>query len=160
MEISKADIEHFRARAWALGLNERQANRMLSNYAEESLGQRRAAEREARETEEKLKEEWGGSYKRNMALIERTLDQIDPDKTLRAGLNLGDPQVIKYLHNESKKLVEGGLIVGDVDGVATRQDAIAKIAQINMDANHPYHKSKLGDPLHTEIQKLYSIAYD
>jgi len=56
--------------------------------------------------------------------------------------------------------VEDGLIVGDVAGIATRDSAKAKIAEMQADPKHPYHTSKSGDHIFEEYRKLFQIAYD
>lgn len=152
------------SQAHKMKLTPRQTQAFLNQYAEERKAMNDRDIQATREADERLRKEWGGNYTRNMALISRTLDQIDPEKTLRAFLNdtgLGNhPVMINLLHRWSKRLVEDNIIPGDVEGVATREQARLKIAEIQKDLKHPYHTSKSGDPIFEEVRKLHQIAYD
>jgi hypothetical protein len=152
--------QRLRHQAHKMRLNGRQTQQMINEYAKEYLEDRRLAKQATNEVSEKFQQEWGGNYKRNMALIDRALDQIDPDKSLRLVLNesgaMYHPAIIKHFHEYSKRLVEGGLMQGDVDGVVGREEARAKIAALTP----AWQASKPGDPIREEMTRLHQLAFD
>jgi len=156
--------KRIRTQAYRLGLNSRQTQEMVNAYAGEVREAIQARKGEVEKADAALKERWGGNYERNIAIVGRTLTHVDPEGSLAAELastGLGNhPGMIDLFLKYGKLLVEDGLIVGDVAGIATRDSAKAKIAEMQADPKHPYHTSKSGDHIFEEFRKLFQIAYD
>jgi hypothetical protein len=99
-----------------------------------------------------------------MAIATRALKAIDKDESIKNFLEetgLGNhPALVEMFLDYGKRMVEDGLIPGDVDGIATREIALQKIKAMEADRNHPYHTSKKGDAVFEEYRSLYQIAYD
>ncbi len=66
--------------------------------------------------------------------------------------------MIDLMHEWGKRLVEDGLMPGDVQGVTGREEAKTKIAELM--ARPEYKTSKSGDPIFEEVRKLHQLAYD
>ena len=164
VEMDDETEKRIRLHSYRLGHNARQTQEMVNLYAtevREAVKERNASTEKA---DHELKEKWGGNYERNTAIIGQTLSHIDPDGALSQALaqsGLGNhPGMIDLFLNYGRLLVEDGLIVGDVGGIATRESAKAKILEIRNDPKHPYHTSKMGSPAFEEFKRLNQIAYD
>lgn len=141
-----------------------QVNELIKAYGEDvklSMEERKETFAKA---EEYLKEQYRGNFDRNLAIAQRALKAHDPDGTLTSLLDetgLGNhPNIVNLFYTVGKSMVEDGMIPGEVAGVHTKELALKKIAEIEADAKHPYHRSKAGDPIHTEVTKLYELAYE
>lgn len=156
--------KRIRTQAYRLGLNSRQTQEMVNAYAGEVREAIQTRKGEVDRADAHLKEKWGANYERNTAIVGRTLTYLDPEGELAGELartGLGNhPKVVELFLNYGKLLVEDGLVVGDVAGIATREGAKAKIAEIKADPKHPYHTSRSGDPAFEEMKRLHQIAFD
>jgi hypothetical protein len=164
IELDEGTEKRIRTQAYRLGLNSRQTQEMVNAYAGEVREAVQIRGKAVEKADSELKEKWGGNYERNTAIVGRALNHLDPEGALskelaRTGLG-NHPQMIDLFLNYGKLLVEDGLIVGDVGGIATRESAKAKIAEMQSDPKHPYHTSKPGDHIFEEFRKLFQIAYD
>jgi hypothetical protein len=163
-KLTPAEEKEVRDTAYRMGLNNRQTQKLIDIQAAGIAEARKAEREELMATEKAFREKWGGNFERNKAIMTRAIERIDPDKKLRAffdSTGLGNhPVMIDLMHEWGKRLVEDGLMPGDVAGVTGREEAKAKIEQIQKDPKHPYHTSKTGDPAFDEMQKLHQIAYD
>jgi hypothetical protein len=161
-KLTPQEEKYIRDMAYRMGLNGKQAQKMVDLQAEQVAGTRKGERDELVATDKTYREKWGATYERNKAIIARTIEKIDPDKKLRAFFDetgLGNhPVMIDLMHEWGKRLVEDGLMPGDVAGVTGREEAQAKIKELM--AKPEYLKSKKGDPLFDEVQKLHQLAYD
>jgi len=148
--------------AYRMGLNGKQAQKLIDLQAERVAVMRKSEREEVAKVEKTYREKWGATYDRNRAIVARTIEKIDPDKKLRAFFDetgLGNhPVMIDLMHEWGKRLVEDGLMPGDVQGITGREEAQAKIKELM--AKPEYLKSKRGDPLFDEVQKLHQLAWD
>lgn len=162
--LSKEEEKEIRDAAYRLGLNSRQAQKAVDMTIAERTQLRDAQQRELTETDKKYREKWGANFEKNKALVFRTIDRIDPEKKLRAffdATGLGNhPVMIDLFHEWGKRLVEDGLMSGDVEGITSREEAAQKIKGIMADPKHAYHTSKMGEPAFEEMRKLHQLAYD
>jgi|GEM_PF-5208978 len=163
-KMTPEEETQIRAEAHRMGLNGKQAQRFVDLQAQGVAELRKAEHDELVKTDRMFREKWGANFDRNKAIIERTMERIDPNKELRNyfdATGLGNhPVLINLFHEWGKRLVEDGLMPGDVQGITGREEALKKIAEIKADRKHPYHTSKIGDPIFEEVQKLHQIAYD
>ena len=148
--------------AYRMGLNGKQAQKFVDFQAQGIAEMRKAEREETAKTEKAYREKWGANYERNKAIVTRTLDKIDPEKKIRAFFDetgLGNnPVMIDLMHEWGKRLVEDGLMPGDVQGVTGREEAQTKIKELM--AKPEYRTSKSGDPIFEEVKKLHQLAYD
>ncbi len=162
--LTKEEEKQIREEAYREGLNSRQVQKRVDRIAEHVASVRKAEREEFERIDKGYREKWGANYPRNMALITATLERIDPDKTLRGILDasgLGNhPAIVEMILDKAKRLKEDNPLFGDAAGQVSRDDAKKKIAEINADLKHPYHKSKTGDPAFEEMRNLMQIAYD
>lgn len=162
--LTPEEEKGIREEGYRLGLNNRQIQKRVDMFASEKAEFAKFERAELEKTEQTLRQKWGANFDRNKALIERTLDRIDPNKELRAYFDMtglgNHPVLINLFHEWGKRLVEDGLMPGDVQGVTGREEALKKLAEIDADPKHPYHASKHGDPIFEEVWKLRQIAYD
>jgi hypothetical protein len=147
-----------------MGLTTKQTQQLIDAYAEDVQEGMKAREQTGREAEDALKAKYGNNFSRNMAISQRALKAVDEDGSIKEFLEdtgLGNhPALIKMFLDYGKRMVEDGLIPGDVDGIATKEIALQKIKAMESDPKHPYHASKMGDSVHEEYRALYQIAYD
>ena len=156
--IPPEEEKALRLEAYRLGLNSRQMQGLFDSYASDLAAAQKAEQAELAKIEAAYKQKWGPNYNRNRALVTRTMERVDPEKRLE-GLGIGNhPVIVDLLLEWSRKLVEDGLMPGDVAGVTTREDAIARAKDLM--AKPEYAKSKAGDPIFDEVRKLHQIAYD
>lgn len=160
--LSKEHEKEIRGAAYRMGLNGRQAQKMVDLHAEEISAIAKAEREELQKVDKMYKDKWGANYERNKALVMRTVEKIDPDKKLRSffdATGLGNhPVMIDLFHEWSKRLVEDGLMQGDVEGVTGREEAKMRIKELQ--AKPEYAKSKRGDPIFEEVWRLQQLAHD
>jgi hypothetical protein len=160
--LSKEDEKQIREEAYREGLNSRQVQKRVDRISEAVAQSQKSEREETMKTEKEYREKWGANYDRNKAIVVRTLEKIDPDKKIRAFLDqtgLGNhPVMIDLMHEWGKRLVEDGLMPGDVQGVTGREEAQAKIRELMADPK--YITAKRGDAIFDEVQKLHQLAYD
>lgn len=161
-KLTPDEEKEIRDTAYRMGLNGKQVQRLIDLQAERVAGLRKVEREELTKVDKTYREKWGATYERNKAIVTRTIEKIDPDRKLRAFFDetgLGNhPVMIDLMYEWGKKLVEDGLMPGDVQGVTGREEARAKIAELM--AKPEYLKSKPGDPLFDEVRKLHQLAYD
>ena len=162
--LSPQEEKEIRDMAYRMGLNGKQAQKIVDAQAQGVAELRKAEREELAKTDKAYREKWGANFDRNKAIVTRTIERMDPEKKLRAFFDqtgLGNhPAIIDLFHQWGMRLVEDGLMPGDVQGITGREEAIAKLAAINNDLKHPYHTSKSGEPAFEEVRKLNQIAYD
>jgi hypothetical protein len=147
-----------------MGLNGKQAQKLVDLQAQGVAELRKSEREELQKTDKAYREKWGANFDRNKAIVSRTIERMDPEKKLRTFFDqtgLGNhPIIIDLFHQWGKRLVEDGLMPGDVQGITGREEAKTKIDAIMADKDHPYHKSKTGDPAFEEVKRLNQIAWD
>lgn len=162
--LSKDEEKAVREAGYRLGMNNRQIQKMVDLHVAEVAAMQKAERDERARVDAAYKEKWGANYNKNNAIIERAIDRLDPEKQFRTfledtGLRY-HPQMIDLMLSQGNRLVEDGLMPGDVDGVASRDEAKAAISKIMHDPKHPYHKSKSGEPEFEEMKRLHQLAWD
>ena len=162
--ISKEEDRAVREAGYRLGMNNRQVQKMVDLHVAE-IAQMQKVEREARaKVDATYKEKWGANYGKNNALIDRTIERLDPEKKFKTFLEETGlryhPQMIDLMLDWSRHLVEDGLMPGDIDGVPGRDEAKAAIDKIMKDTKHPYHTSKTGDAAFEEMRRLQELAWN
>ena len=162
--ISKAEEKAVREAGYRLGMNNRQVQKMVDLHVADVAAMQDAERKERARVDAAYKEKWGANYGKNNALIDRTIDRLDPEKKFRAFLEETGlryhPQMIDLMLDWSKHLVEDGLMPGDVDGIPGREEAKAAIEKIMHDPKHPYHTSKTGEPAFEEMKRLQELAWN
>jgi hypothetical protein len=161
-KLTKEEEKEVRGMAYRMRLNDKQTQMMVDLQAQGVADMRKAEREELAKTDKAYREKWGANFDRNKAIVSRTLDRIDPEKKIRAFFNetgMGNhPVMIDLIYEWGKRLVEDGLMPGDVAGVIGRDEALTKIKELT--AKPEYMKSKKGDPIFDEVQKLHQLAYD
>lgn len=164
LSLPESEIAQIRADGHRLGLSGRQVQAIINERAQFHHEVQRAIDEDARKADVALREKWGGNYERNKAYVERALKGLDPEGNLVQffteagyGSNVG---LLDALVKLARGMQEHGLIAPEVSGVATRDEALRRIAEMQADPKHPYHKSKAGDPIHQEFVQLFQVAYD
>ncbi len=162
--ISKAEEKAVREAGYRLGMNNRQVQKMVDLHVADVAAMQKSERDDRAKVDAAYKEKWGANYGKNNALVDRTIEKLDPEKNFKTFLEETGlryhPQMIDLMLNWSKRLIEDGLMVGDVDGVPGRDEAKAAIDKIKSDPKHPYHTSKAGDPAFEEMKRLFQLAYD
>ncbi len=161
----KDSVDSFKGAAHTMGLSNKQAQGMMDWYGNlVELGLK--AQTEAlKDSVEGLKTDWGSNHDRNMAFVFQLLEKVGSPE-LRAELDataLGNsPHLTKLLYRFAKDAAEDGIIPGEVAGVIGKEDAKAKIAEINANKEHPYFK-EVGAPgqkeASEEMYRLNQIAH-
>ena len=161
-KLTPAEEKEIKDTAYRMGLNGKQAQKLVDLQAQGMAEMRKAEREELAKTDKTYREKWGANYERNKAIVARTIEKIDPEKKIRAFFDetgLGNhPVMIDLIHEWGKRLVEDGLMPGDVQGVTGREEAQAKIKELM--AKPEYRTSKSGDPIFEEVKKLHQLAYD
>ncbi len=138
----------FKTVAHAAGLNNKQAQVVMDWYGDLVEAGMKEQDEGLKDAVETLKKDWGSSYDRNMAMTLQAIDKMGgPElKTELETRGLGNsPRLTKFIYSFAKNLAEDGIIPGEVAGVITKADAVAKIEAIKADPEHPYfHKDKPG----------------
>ena len=162
--VTKEEEKAIRERAHRLGLNSRQVQKVVDLTVAEVAEMQKAERDEKARIDASYKEKWGANYGRNNALIDRTIERVDPEKKLQSFLEATGlrhhPVMIDLFLNWSKRLVEDGLMPEDVEGVPGRDEAKTAISKIMNDPKHPYHTSKTGDAAFEEMRKLQELAWN
>lgn len=117
------------------------------------------------QTEEALKQEFGGNYEKNMTAAKRALavygNEALAEKLANPAIG-NDPDLIRLLANAGKDITEDSA-TGTANNslVMSPMDAKMKIDQINGDKAHPYWDAK--NPKHheaqEEMQQLFAKAF-
>ena len=162
--ISKSEEMAVREAGYRLGMNNRQVQKMVDLHVADVAAMQKAERDDRTKVDAAYREKWGANYGKNNALVDRTIEKLDPEKKFKTFLEETGlryhPQMIDLMLDWSKRLIEDGLMVGDVDGVPGRDEAKAAIEKIMKDPKHDYHKSKAGDTVFEEVRRLHQLAYD
>ena len=162
--VSKEEEKAIREAAYRMGMNSRQVQKMVDLHVADVAAMQKAEREERARVDASYREKWGANYGKNTALVNRTIERLDPGKKLQSFLEATGlrhhPVMIDLFLDWSKRLVEDGLMAGDIEGVPGRDEAKAAIAKIMADPKHPYHGSKIGDPAFEEVRRLNQLAYD
>lgn len=162
-EWNKDAVGAFKKAAHGLGLTPRQAQGLMTMYADmerQALKQRGGAT-EARIGE--LKAEWGEAFKNNLAIAKSATRQLFGQKFIdmlnKTGLG-DDPDLIRGMVKVGKDLMEDGVIeVGEgFSSLDSVQDEINKVMNLDAEgrAKHPYWNDKLAG--HKEaVDKMFSL---
>ncbi len=142
------------------GLNPNQARHLVSWYENWQRDIGLESDRVLGETEGNLRQEWGPNYDANISLASRAVAKVggEPLQKLLDDTGMGNhPDMIRAFTRVGRVLAEDNIITAEVDGASTSVQAKARIAEIQNDAEHAYHKG--GQEAVEEMQKLFQIAY-
>lgn len=162
-EWNKDAVGAFKKAAHGLGLTPRQAQGIMTMYAdlERQAVKARGGATEARIGE--LKAEWGEAFKNNLAIAKSATRQVFGQKFIdmlnRTGLG-DDPDLIRGMVRVGKDLMEDGVIeVGEgFSSLDSVTDEINKVMNLDAEgrAKHPYWNDKLAG--HKEaVDKMFSL---
>lgn len=162
-EWNKDAVSSFKKAAHGLGLTPRQAQGLMTMYAdmERQAVKQRGGATEARIGE--LKAEWGEAFKNNLAIAKSATRQLFGQKFIdmlnKTGLG-DDPDLIRGMVRVGKDLMEDGAIeVGEgFSSLDSVQDEINKVMNLDKDGRekHPYWNNKLAG--HKEaVDKMFGL---
>jgi hypothetical protein len=154
----------FLGHAHQLGLTKDQALGVLDWYADRTSQVYMATRQESNVIEEKLREEWGRAYDRNIAFAQRAVEALGgpglKEELNKTGMG-NNPKLIKTFAKAGKLLAEAQMISGRVEGVLDPQEAIRQINAIQTNREHAYHQRN--NPGHEEAVKhmkaLFELGY-
>ena len=163
--IFSEDVQRtFFAKAHSMGLNTGQVQ-ALTDWQMGEIDQ--AIEREKvshAKAVADLKIKWGPADQANIEIANRAFKAMATPKIeqLAKGIGLLDhPEFVEFLYTIGTKLAESGVIVGTIEGATTKEEASAKIAEIQADPKAPYKNPR--DPRHkaqqTELEKLFQVVH-
>jgi predicted transcriptional regulator len=148
------------AAAHKAGVLPQQLEEVVKAYAGHHRGVALANEHELGQVQADLKEKWGPNFEMNSSLAYRAVSKIGGDDLHKVldDTGLGNhPVMIDAFLRVGRLLAEDNIIPSTVEGAATNQQALDKIAEIQNDTKHPYHT---GDKAAAEeMRKLFLIAY-
>ena len=162
-EWNKDAVSSFKKAAHGLGLTPRQAQGLMTMYAdmERQAVKGRAGTTEARISE--LKSEWGEAFKNNLAIAKSATRQVFGQKFIdmlnRTGLG-DDPDLIRGMVRVGKDLMEDGVIemgegFSSLDSVQDEINAVMNLDKAGRE-KHPYWNDKLAG--HKEaIDKMFRL---
>ena len=164
VEMSEDVEKNLRTQAHRMNLSPRQTQQLFDAYGNELKEAMKVRSENLKMAEEMMQERYGANYTRNIAIAQRALAHIDDEektlKTLLDDTGIGNhPAMVELFRMVGDRMVEDGLIPGDVEGTTGREDALEQIKAMEADPKHPYHTSKAGDEIHTKFTKLFQIAY-
>lgn len=146
------------------GLNKQQAQGLLDWWNAEQEAAYEQSQQETERSVSELKKEWGSAFDAKKALAQRAVKRFG-DKSFvgfldKTGLG-NNPFFIRVFSRIGENIREDSAPSGDGSTFVGKEEAIAKIAEINNDRNHPYHnKTKPGHKEAVdEMQRLFAIAY-
>lgn len=162
--ITKEEEKAVREAGYRLGMNSRQVQKMVDLHVAEVAELQKAERAERMRVDAEYKEKWGATYNRQNALIDQTIERIDPEKKFKTfleetGLRY-NPFIVDLLLEKGARLKEDNPMFGDVAGEPGRDEAKAAIEKIMHDPKHPYHTSKTGDPAFEEMKRLQELAWN
>ena len=153
----------FRSAAHQAGLTSRQAQQMTDWYTRQMWDTDKKNIGAAQETLKALEGEWGGAYKRNIALSQRAAAEYGGPEMVdfleKSGLG-NNPVMVKFFARVGHELLEDQLI-GEGGDMVGSEGAKAEITKILGDTKHPYFNR--AHPEHEAAMKkmtgLYQVAY-
>lgn len=162
-EWNKDAVSAFMKAAHGLGLNPRQAQGIMTMYAdlERQAVKGRAGDTDARIKD--LKDEWGAAFKNNLAIAKSATRQVFGQKFIdmlnKTGLG-NDPDLIRGMVRVGKDLMEDGVIeMGEgFSSLSSVQDEINAVMNLDKEGRekHPYWNDKLAG--HKEaIDKMFRL---
>lgn len=161
----------FSKAAHDLGLTPKQAQGLMDWFGADAANNaqaRVAGQAKAVETNTAaLKTDWGADYDKNLSITQRAFKRLtddfkDPIAGLikEAGLD-GDPRVLKFFHKLAQEQDEDSTKGGGAGNEQITGDALANIAKVRNDKDHPFHNPN--KPGHKEavaqMNKWYEVAY-
>lgn len=154
----------FREAAHQAGLTTKQAQQMTDWYTRSMWDTDKSNIAAANETMKALEVEWGGAYKRNLALSQRAAAEYGGPEMVdfleKSGLG-NNPVLVKFFARLGHEMLESSLI-GEGGDLVGAEGAKAQIDKIMGDKDHPYHKKN--HPEHeaavAKVTGLYQIAYN
>lgn len=151
--------------AHSLGLSERQFQRFVQAHSERLAENAKILDRERREGLKSLADEYGATFQRDVALANRALDWAGGNELLdfikSSGLG-AEPIFVRSMLKIGKKFADDGVVIGEVAGVMSKDEALSRIATMRADAKGPLNDDR--HPGHAdavaELTRLYSLAYN
>lgn len=169
---NEESVKGFNAVAHKLGLNQAQAQGLLNFYGDMLVKQIPDQQQAIKATAERLRGEWGGAFKKNMALAERgvatmvgkVLSDAETEDFLqtiqRTGLN-SHPAFIKIMAQiGADHATEDDFLTGDSGPTEDSLDAKIAAAMAKpeySDARHPLHEEAVNKVLRLHQEKLNPI---
>jgi len=149
------------------GLTNKQADMVQQEYAkmmgitiEQNIKEH---DQVKKESETKLRQEWGAEYQKNITLAKRFVEKVGGKEVVDAFGDLGsNVSVLKFLANAGKMMSEDSISRLGVSSLeTTAADAQRKIDSVRGNKSHPYYNEN--DPQHDssvkEMRELYKIAH-
>lgn len=151
--------------AHSLGLSQRQVQGFVQAHSERLSENAKSMDVQRREAIVEIEKEYGATFKRDVALANRALQWAGGDDLLTFVKESGigaEPVFIRSMLKIGKRFADENVIVGEVSGVMTKDEALARIANMRAEAGgafndprHPGHREAVA-----EMQRLYSLAYN
>lgn len=137
VSVDEAAVREFSQHFFELGLTPKQAQGVLDKYGDYVLrtldGETRTNAARRTEVETGLKQEWGATYGRNIALARQAIKDLfgDSPQLAKAVENAGnDPDLVKGLVRIGERMLEHGEITGEVPPGETEASLQAEIARL------------------------------
>lgn len=150
--------------AHKIGLNNTQANALVSWNNEQLQSIYSIKDEQAKDAVSQLKHDWGNAFKERLAVTERVLTQFGEGEVSAAAVR-DNPALIKLVYNMGKDLIEGQVSGDSGLGSMTMspKEALDKINKLHRDSEFmkAYHEQK--NPGHQgameEMTDLHKMAY-
>ncbi len=142
----QASQNEFLATAHKQGLNKTQAQALLDWYGGRLAAGMQVQATQMADTERSLKQEWGPSYDRKIALAQKAATEIGGEEFVKLLEDKGlanHPLMLRTLSAYGEGLMESKLVSPDLPGQPGVSEAERELQDIYANREHPYHK---GDP--------------
>lgn len=154
----------FFAKAHELGLNTKQVQALTDWQIGEVQKSLETSKEEYNKALGELKVRWGPNDQRNRELADRAFKAVANPKQAQLANAIGllnHPEFVEMFYNIGTKLAESNVIIGDVEGATTKEEAQSRINEIMADPKSPYKHSR--DPKHKdqqlEMERLHRIIH-
>jgi hypothetical protein len=151
--------------AHAIGLSERQFQRFVQAHSERLAENAKTLDVQRRDGLKVLADEYGATFQRDVALANRALDWAGGNDFLEfvkaSGLG-AEPVFVRAMLKIGKRFADDGVVLGEVAGIMSKDEALTRISEMRGDAKHPLNNDR--HPGHkdavAELTRLYSLAYN
>lgn len=140
VKLDEARVNKWRQNLHKLGLSDRQAKTLWSEYLKDEAdgikAQEQAAKNETEQAEMKLRNDWGNKFDDNLKAAKAALAKVAPgfDEFLNKSKLGNNPDLIKFFHTISTKISEDSATPGGQQNLGTTPEgATAEIQRLKGD---------------------------